>query len=61
MIALAVEKPGWKMNFATWASLMRSSSASTASPRSRALRRIEAKSSPRPSSAISIVIVPPSW
>ena len=61
VIAFAVEKPGWKMNFATWASLMRSSSASAASPRSRALRRIEAKSSPRPSSAISIVIVPPSW
>ena len=44
--AFAVEKPGWKMNFATWASLMRSSSASAASPRSRALRRIAAKIEP---------------
>ena len=40
--AFAVEKPGWKMNFATCASLSRASSASVASPRSRALARMAA-------------------
>ena len=40
--ACAVENPGWKMNLATCASLMRSISESLATPRSTALRRMAA-------------------
>ena len=58
--AFAVEKPGWKMNFATWASVILSISDWLATLRSTALRRMAARSRPLPSSAISIVIVPPS-
>ena len=56
----AVEKPGWKMNFATWASLIRSTSESVAMPLSAAFLRMAAKFRPLPSSAISMVIEPPS-
>ena len=59
--AAAVENPAWKMNLATWASVIRSTSAWATSPRSTAFWRIAARLRPLPSSAISIVIVPPSW
>ncbi|GJE61227.1 hypothetical protein MPOCJGCO_3348 [Methylobacterium trifolii] len=59
--ALAVEKPASKMNFETCASVIRSTSAWLAMPRSTAFLRMAARSRPLPSSEISIVMVPPSW
>ncbi len=60
VILAAVEKPAWKMNLWIWASFIFSSSASVARPFSSALARMRATSSPRPSSAISMMMCPPS-
>ena len=56
----AVEKPGAKMNFWICASDILSSSASVASPLASAFALIRSVSRPRPSSAISMMMWPPS-
>ena len=57
----AVEKPARKMKRWICASLMPASSASVASPFASTLARILSSGRPRPSSAISMMMWPPSW
>ena len=59
--AAAVEKPGWKMKRCNCASGIASSSPWVARPCASALARMRATSRPRPSSAISMTMWPPSW
>ena len=59
--ARLVENPGSKMNRAMRSSSIRSISPGVARPRSSALAAIRPTSRPLPSSATTMVIVPPSW
>ena len=56
----AVEKPGAKMNLWIWASVIFSSSASVTRPLSSAFALIRSVFSPRPSSAMQMMMWPPS-
>ena len=57
----AVEKPARKMKRCNCVSLMPASSASVARPFFSTLARILSSGRPRPSSAISMMMWPPSW
>ena len=58
--AAAVEKPGAKMNLWIWASVIFSSSASVTRPFWSALALIRSVLSPRPLSAMQMMMWPPS-
>ena len=60
VMAAAVEKPGAKMNLWIWASLIFSSSASVTRPEEMALALIFSVLSPRPLSAMQMMMWPPS-
>ncbi len=60
VMAAAVEKPGAKMNLWIWASVIFSSSASVTRPEETALALIFSVLSPRPLSAMQMMMWPPS-